>query len=190
MKTEKKERSARRNVDGYTPKQVQAMPYLTAMDSVSAAVEKCGELGIVTPSFFWRSWWRDPAFKGAVLDAREKALAERAALTADTLERAKLIMLEGFIEAAQNLVRIALSKDSGNLRAIEDMASFLGLDAGRGTRVSIKQGITQNADTSVREERMRELEGKSHDELREILKERQERLQRLIDLDEDGGERP
>ena len=126
----------RRNKDGLTDKQQQALPIIARAKSRHQGVLECEQLGIVKQWQYYQHWVKEPEVVRQLEEEREKYFGE-------VRVRVKDIFI-GYAELlAQRLVTFGLQDGRDRLRAIEDVLSAIGIEFGKGSQVNVKTNVIQ-----------------------------------------------
>ncbi len=127
----------RRNKDGLTDAQQQALPIIARAKSRHQGVLECEKLGIVRQWQYYKFWTKEPQFVKRLDEEREKYFGE-------VRSRVKDIFIHYAELLAQRLVSFGLQDGRDRLRAIEDVLTAIGIELGKGPRIDVKTNVVQN----------------------------------------------
>jgi len=127
----------RRNKDGLTDKQQQALPIIARAKSRHQGVCECERLGIVSEGQYYQRWVKEPEFVRQLEEERERYFGE-------VLVRVRDIFVSYAELLAQRLVTFGLQDGRDRLRAIEDVLSAIGIEFGKGSQINVKTNVIQS----------------------------------------------
>jgi hypothetical protein len=140
----------RRDSDGLTDKQKQAIPIIARAKSRHQGILECERLGIVRQSHYYNRWVKEPVFVEKLEEERRKYFEEVRNRVMDVfVAYAELL--------AQRLVSFGLQDGRDRLRAIENVLTAVGIEFGKGQKVDVKTNVVQTAPEEDFVERLKRL---------------------------------
>ena len=165
-----------RDKNGLNAKQRQSLPVIATAKSRRQGVIECGKQKIVSVAHWYRVWWKQPAYVKAVNQAEEE-------LHGEVKDRIHQLAIAEGLETMRNIIRVAHSAGTNNMRAAEMHLGAIGVDTGRSSRFTKSTThIEQNIYVQLRQE----LAQKPPDELERILKDEVAGLNRLKETHASG----
>ncbi len=141
----------RRNKNGLTDKQQQALPIIARAKSRHQGVLECQRLGIVNQTQYYKYWTKEPQFVERLQEERDKYFGE-------VRSRIKDIFVSYAELLAQRLVSFGLQDGRDRLRAIEDVLGAIGIELGRGSRVDVRTQVVQASQGQGFAERVKDIQ--------------------------------